>query len=108
MLGTYDFRSYVASESSDGTSLLEVEVEAQMPVTHQYKPFKNISVTVVGSVDPSIIEQTRDALADFYATIELKYKNEKLLINHGPFVIYGSTVLAEGSTKTKFKPKPGC
>ena len=88
--------------------MLEVEVEARMPVTTKFKPFKNINVTVVGSVDPSVIEATRDALADFYATVEVKYKKDKLLVEHGPFVIYGTEVLAAGPFKTKFKPKPGC
>jgi hypothetical protein len=107
MLGNYDFRSFVSSESGGQTSI-EIEVEARMPVTNQSKPMKNVTVAVTGSIEPAFLEEARNALFNFFSSVNVKYKPDKLIFEHGPLVIFGAQTVAAGTDKTKFKPKPGC
>jgi hypothetical protein len=110
LLGTYKLTSHTLGESQGGSADIDIDIEADMPVTTEFKPLKHVNVAVSGTVDPSVIAEVRDSLFNFFTSISVMFKpqKDKLFFDHGPLIIYGNESVPPGIDSTKFKPKPGC
>ena len=109
-LGKYKLTSHTLGESAGGSADIEIDIEADMPVTLRSKPLKNVNVAVSGTVDQTVIDEVRNALFNLFNSISVEYKprKDKLFFDHGPLIIYGVETLPPGIDSTAFKPKPGC